>query len=34
MLEYQGKSPWTAATATSARWTKPSHGRIPQVLLV
>jgi hypothetical protein len=32
MLEYQVKSPWNAAAATSARWTKPFHGQIPQVL--
>jgi hypothetical protein len=32
MLEYQVKSPWNAAAATSARWIEPSHGRMAQVL--
>src|SRR3954447_5427945 len=32
MLEYQVKSPWNAGAATSARWTEPSHGQIPQVI--
>jgi hypothetical protein len=34
MLEYQVKTVWTAAAATSVRRTEPSHGQIPQVLLV
>jgi hypothetical protein len=32
MLEYQVKSAWTAATATSVRRFEPSHGRMAQVL--